>query len=212
MRKIGLAIVGLIISVSVIATAANQTSTETAKQQTIPESETAVAIFAGGCFWCMEHPFDETEGVISTTSGYTGGKELNPTYKQVAYGKTGHTESVKVVYDPKKVSYEKLLKIYWPNVDPTTNDRQFCDPGRQYRPAIFYLNEEQKRLALESEAQINETKTFKEPLLVEITQASTFYPAEGYHQDYYLKNPLRYKYYRAACRRDSRLEELWGKS
>lgn len=180
--------------------------------QTVQTEKQAIAIFAGGCFWCMEPPFDKLDGVISTTSGYTAGNTENPTYREVSAGKTGHTEAVKVIYDPSKVSYEKLLKVFWPNVDPTTDDRQFCDPGSQYRPGIYYLNEEQKRLALESEAHVNATKTFKEPLKLEIIQATTFYPAEEYHQDYYLKNPLRYKYYRLSCGRDARLKELWGSS
>jgi peptide-methionine (S)-S-oxide reductase len=196
--------IGLLVGVSTIATAAHHGGTETVK--------TEAAIFAGGCFWCMEHPYDETRGVISTTSGYIGGHKVDPTYQEVSAGKTGHTEAVKVVFDPSQVSYETLLKIFWPNVDPTANDHQFCDYGSQYRPGIFYTSEEQKRLALASEAQINATKTFKQPLKVEITKATTFYPAEDYHQDYYIKNPLRYKYYRLSCGRDGRLDELWGKN
>ncbi len=206
MKIIKLVIAGLLAAAGFHAAASDHSFAEPA-----PEQSEAIAIFAGGCFWCMEHPYDEIDGVISTTSGYTAGNTENPTYQQVSSGKTGHTEAVKVVYDPRKVSYEKLLEVFWPNVDPTTNDRQFCDPGSQYRPGIYYLNEEQKRLALESEAHINATKTFKEPLKVEIIQATTFYPAEEYHQDYYLKNPIRYKFYRLSCGRDARLEELWGK-
>lgn len=168
------------------------------------------ATFAGGCFWCMEHPFDEIPGVISVTSGYTGGQKKNPTYEEVSAGGTGHAESVQVVYDPARVGYEKLLSVFWHNIDPTAKDRQFCDSGHQYRSAIFYHNEEQRRLALQSKALLEKNKTFKEPVVTEIVQASEFYPAEDYHQHYYKKNPIRYKYYRYRCGRDQRLKELWG--
>jgi len=172
----------------------------------------STATFAGGCFWCMEPPYDEIPGVISTTSGYIGGQKKNPTYEEVSSGRTGHTEAVQVVYDPKKVSYQKLLDVFWMNIDPTTPNAQFCDHGSQYRSGIFYHNEEQMRLALASRDQIERTKRFREPIVTEITKAATFYPAEDYHQDYYKKNPLRYKFYRANCGRDQRLEQLWGKS
>lgn len=172
---------------------------------------TAKATFAGGCFWCMEAPFDKLEGVISTTSGYTGGHTKNPTYKQTSSGKTGHTEAVQIIYDPRKVSYEKLLNVFWHNIDPTTPDKQFCDRGNQYRSEIFYHNEEQKRLADASKATLNKSKLFKAPIVTQVTQASTFYAAEDYHQDYYKKNPIRYRYYRYGCGRDKRLEQLWGK-
>ncbi len=172
---------------------------------------TAEATFAGGCFWCMEAPFDKLEGVISTTSGYTGGHTKNPTYKQTSSGKTGHTEAVQIIYDPRKVSYEKLLNVFWHNIDPTTPDKQFCDRGNQYRSEIFYHNEEQKRLADASKAALNKSKPFKEPIVTQVTRASTFYAAEDYHQNYYKKNPIRYKYYRYGCGRDKRLEQLWGK-
>ena len=168
------------------------------------------ATFAGGCFWCMEHPFDEIPGVVSVTSGYTGGLKKNPTYKEVSAGGTGHAESVQVVYDPARITYEKLLSVFWHNVDPTAKDRQFCDSGHQYRSAIFYHNEEQRRLALQSKALLEKNKTFKEPVVTEIVQASEFYPAEDYHQHYYKNNPIRYKYYRYRCGRDQRLKELWG--
>ena len=180
-----------------------------AQQKQPPGTE--IAIFAGGCFWCMEPPFDEIPGVISTTSGYTGGHKKNPTYEEVSAGRTGHAESVQVLFDPKKVSYQKLLEVYWRNIDPTTPNAQFCDHGSQYRTAIFYQNEEQLRLAQASRAEIERTKTFREPLVTEITKASEFYPAEEYHQDYYKKNPLRYKFYRATCGRDARVQEVWGK-
>jgi peptide-methionine (S)-S-oxide reductase len=170
------------------------------------------ATFAGGCFWCMEPPFEALDGVVSVTSGYTGGSEVDPTYKQVSSGITGHTEAVEIVYDPAKVSYERLLDLYWHNVDPTTDDRQFCDRGRQYRPAIFTHDEAQKAQAEASRAAIEKTKAFKDKIVVEIVAATRFYPAEDYHQDYYKKNPIRYKYYRNGCRRDDRLDELWGKA
>ena len=168
------------------------------------------ATFAGGCFWCMEHPFDEIPGVISVTSGYTGGHKKTPTYEEVSAGGTGHAESVQVVYDPAKVTYEKLLNVFWHNIDPTTKDRQFCDSGHQYRSAIFYHNEEQHRLALQSKAELEKSKPFKGPVVTEIVQATEFYPAEEYHQHYYKKNPIRYKFYRTSCGRDQRLKELWG--
>jgi peptide-methionine (S)-S-oxide reductase len=168
------------------------------------------ATFAGGCFWCMEHPFDELPGVVSVTSGYTGGQKKNPTYEEVSAGTTGHAEAVQIIYDPAKVSYEKLLSVFWHNIDPTVRDRQFCDVGNQYRSAIFYHNEEQHRLALQSKAQLEKIKTFREPVVTEIVQATEFYPAEEYHQHYYKKNPIRYKFYRTSCGRDRRLKELWG--
>ena len=170
----------------------------------------AKAIFAGGCFWCMEPPFDKLPGVISTTSGYIGGQKRNPTYEEVSAGTTGHTEAVQVVYDPKKISYAKLLEIFWRNIDPTVKNRQFCDVGAQYRSGVFYQDQEQKRLAEESRAALEKSKPFKDPIVTEITLASEFWHAEEYHQDYYLKNPLRYAYYRAGCGRDARLKQLWG--
>ena len=173
-----------------------------------PSLETA--IFAGGCFWCMEAPFDKLDGVISTTSGYTGGHKPNPTYKQVLAGGTGHTEAVRVVYDPEIISYSKLLSVFWRNIDPTVNDRQFCDIGSQYRPAIFYGGEKQRSLSVASKVALGAKKLFKEPIVTEIVMATTFYPAEEYHQDYYKKNPARYKLYRFGCGRDKRLKALWG--
>lgn len=173
-----------------------------------PETETAV--FAGGCFWCMEPPFDKLEGVLSTTSGYTGGTVKNPTYKQVSAGGTGHAEAVKIVYDPAKISYSELLDVFWKNIDPTTPDRQFCDRGSQYRSAIFYLDEEQKKLAEASRDALEKNKPFDGSIVTTIEAGSTFYPAEEYHQDYYTRNPYRYKFYRYSCGRDQRLEELWG--
>jgi len=168
------------------------------------------ATFAGGCFWCMEHPFDELPGVVSVTSGYTGGQKKNPTYEEVSAGGTGHAESVQVVYDPAKIGYAKLLERYWHNIDPTAKDRQFCDTGHQYRSAIFYHTEEQHRLALQSKQALEQSKPFKGSIVTEVVPASEFYPAEDYHQHYYKKNPIRYKYYRTRCGRDNRLKELWG--
>lgn len=168
------------------------------------------ATFAGGCFWCMEHPFDQLPGVVSVTAGYTGGHTKDPTYEEVSAGGTGHAESVQIVYDPARISYEKLLEVFWHNIDPTVKDRQFCDSGHQYRSAIFYYNGEQHRLALQSKAALEKSKSFKGPILTEIVKATEFYPAEEYHQHYYRKNPIRYKFYRYTCGRDQRLEELWG--
>lgn len=170
--------------------------------------KTEDAIFAGGCFWCMEPPFDKLDGVISTTSGYISGHQKNPTYKQVTSGKSGHTEAVKVVYDPKKVSYKQLLDVFWVNIDPLNPNGQFCDYGTQYRTGIYYLNEKQLYLATASASSIN--NILANPVVTEIVSATTFYPAEEYHQDYYQKNPVRYNYYRWNCGRDNRLEELWG--
>jgi peptide-methionine (S)-S-oxide reductase len=172
---------------------------------------TAKATFASGCFWCTESDFDKVDGVLSTVSGYIGGKVANPTYEQVSSGRTGHTEAVEVTYDPKRVTYERLLEVFWFNVDPTTKERQFCDVGSQYRPGIFVHGAEQRRLAEASKAQIEKIKTFRQPIVVEITDATTFYPAEDYHQDFYTKNPNRYAFYRNGCGRDARLVELWGK-
>ena len=196
----------LMFSVSVIVLWAAGTA-YSASQSSTP-AETAKATFAGGCFWCMEPPFDKLDGVLSTISGYAGGKKKNPTYEEVSAGNTGHTEVVQVTYDPKKITYEKLLDVFWHNIDPLTANRQFCDAGSQYRTAIFYHDEAQKRLAEESKRALS--KRFKEPIVTEITRAAEFYPAEDYHQDYYIKNPLRYKFYRYNCGRDRRLEELWG--
>jgi peptide-methionine (S)-S-oxide reductase len=171
----------------------------------------AEATFAGGCFWCMEPPFDKIDGVISTTAGYTGGKKKNPTYEEVSSGSTGHAESIRVIYDPAKVSYQKLLEVFWHNIDPLARNRQFCDIGNQYRSAIFYHNEEQHRLAEASKAELEASSRFKKPIVTQIVPAGEFWPAEEYHQDYYKKNPIRYHYYRWRCGRDERLEELWGK-
>jgi len=168
----------------------------------------AIATFAGGCFWCMEGPFERIPGVISATSGYTGGTKANPTYEEVSDGNTGHRESVQILYDPRKVTYAQLLDTFWHNVDPTDNSGQFCDHGPQYRAAIFYHDAEQKRLAEASKAALE--KRFH--VVTDILPASQFWPADEYHQDYYKKNPIRYHFYRFNCGRDQRLEQIWGKA
>jgi peptide-methionine (S)-S-oxide reductase len=169
-----------------------------------------VATFAGGCFWCTEADFDKVPGVISTTSGYIGGTVANPTYKQVSSGKTGHIEAVQVRFDPEKTSFAKLLAAFWPTIDPLTPNRQFCDSGSQYRSAIFYHDNDQRRQAEASKAELATSGRFTEPIETEILPATEFYPAEEYHQDYYIKNPIRYSYYRSNCGRDARLAEIWG--
>lgn len=192
------AIIGSLLCVTLIASAA----------QPAP-GKTVTAIFAGGCFWCMEPPFDALPGVMATTSGYTGGRKANPTYREVSAGGTGHIESVQITYDPGEISYKKLLEIFWRNVDPLDDGGQFCDRGDSYTTAIFYQNDEQQKLAEQSKAAIEQK--FSKPVVTTIRPATAFYAAEEYHQDYYKKNPLRYKYYRYSCGRDRRLEELWGK-
>jgi peptide-methionine (S)-S-oxide reductase len=180
-----------------------------ATQVTVPPGH-AVATFAGGCFWCMEPPYDKLPGVVATISGYTGGAKVNPTYQEVSSGATGHTEAVQVVYDPKKVTYEQLLDVFWHNVDPTVKDRQFCDSGSQYRTGIFYHDAAQRKAAEDSRAALEKSKPFKQPIVTQIEMAGAFYPAEDYHQDYYKKNPVRYQIYRSGCGRDARLKDLWG--
>src|SRR5215510_978209 len=200
-RAVGGAIaLSAFVSLGLVASAAGQGS---------EPQRTAIATFAGGCFWCVEADFDKVDGVISTTSGYTGGSVANPTYQQVSAGGTGHTEAVKVAYDPAKVSYEKLLDVFWHNHDPLAKNAQFCDHGEQYRAGIFYHDEDQRRLAEASRQAVQ--KRFKEPVQTEISPAGAFYVAEDYHQDFYQKNPVRYKFYRYNCGRDKRLEQLWGK-
>ena len=180
------------------------------EKKPVSEEKLGKATFAGGCFWCMEPPFDKVQGVLSAISGYTGGTEKDPTYEQVSSGKTGHLEALQVIYDPSRVSYSQLLDIFWKNVDPTQGNGQFVDIGPQYRTAIFYHNEEQRRLALESRNRLQESRKFAKPIVTEIRPATEFYPAEDYHQDYYKKNPIRYKYYRLGSGRDQFLEETWG--
>jgi peptide-methionine (S)-S-oxide reductase len=172
---------------------------------------TAKATFAGGCFWCVEEVYDKIPGVISTVSGYMGGHVKNPTYEQVSTARTGHAEVVQVEYDPSKVTYARLLEVFWRNIDPTQKDGQFCDHGPQYRSGIFYHNDEQKRLAEASRLNLSKNKPFKGEIVTEITKAADFYPAEGYHQDFHTKSPTRYKFYKSGCGRDARLQQLWGK-
>jgi len=172
--------------------------------------KTEKATFAAGCFWCTEEAFEKVPGVVSAVSGYTGGTVKGPSYEQVSSGRTGHTEAVEVTFDPAKVSYEQLLDVFWVNHDPTVKDRQFCDSGSQYRPEIFYHSDEQKKLAEASKAKWEKQKPFKQPLLTPITKASAFYPAEDYHQDYYRKNSLQYRFYVTGCGRYARLDSLWG--
>jgi peptide-methionine (S)-S-oxide reductase len=169
------------------------------------------ATFAGGCFWCMQPPFDKLDGVISTTVGYCGGKKENPTYKQVSAGRTGHAEAIEILYDPSRVSYTELLNVFWMNIDPTQENGQFADIGAQYRTAIFYHSEEQKRLAEASKKELKNTGRFSKEIVTEIVPATPFYRAEEYHQDYYKKNPLRYKIYRYGSGRDDYLVRKWGK-
>ena len=170
---------------------------------------TATAIFAGGCFWCLEADYEKLPGVLGAESGYTAGKTVNPTYKQVSAGGTGHTEAVRITYDPAKVSYPQLVEYFWRHIDPTVKDRQFCDVGTQYRSGIYWQNEDERKVAEASRDELLKSGKFRE-IHTEIVAASAFYPAEKYHQGYYKKNPIRYNYYRRGCGRDARVEELWG--
>ncbi len=172
----------------------------------------ATAVFAGGCFWCEETAFEGVPGVVAVISGYTGGQAPNPTYEQVSSGVTGHAESVQVIYDPSKISYEKLLDIFWHNVDPFQANGQFCDHGNQYRSAIFFKDEGERKAAEASKARLESDARFKGKIVTQIVPASTFYPAEEYHQDFYKKNPVRYHTYRTGCGRDARLKEIWGEA
>ncbi len=185
-------------------------SSPTAATPAAPGAKTETATFAGGCFWCVEADFDKVPGVISTTSGYTGGKVANPTYEQVSADRTGHAEAVQIVFDPARVSYEQLVEKFWRTIDPTVRDRQFCDAGTPYRTAIFANSDAQLAAARASLAALEKSKPFKEPIVTPVERAGAFYPAEEYHQDYYKKNPVRYSYYRTSCGRDARLKQLWG--
>jgi peptide-methionine (S)-S-oxide reductase len=195
---------------SFAAAAALALAAVVAGAQSAAPATSAKATFAGGCFWCVEADFDKVPGVLSTTSGYIGGKTANPTYEQVASKITGHAEAVEIVYDPSKVSYEKLVEHFWRTIDPTTKDAQFCDHGSPYRSAIFANDAAQLKIAQASLETLKKNKPFKEPVVTEILSAGPFYKAEDYHQDYYKKNPVRYQYYRSACGRDARLKQLWG--
>ncbi len=200
-----LAIAALVGGAMALVTAEGQTSATP-----LAAPGLAKATFAGGCFWCMEPPFDELDGVISTTSGYTGGERQHPTYGEVSSGRTAHAEAVEVVYDPAKITYAQLLDVFWRNIDPLTRNRQFCDHGAQYRTAIFFHDAEQERLARKTKRHLEESGRFADPIVTQIAEAHQFWAAEDYHQDYYLKNPIRYKFYRFGCGRDRRLKELWG--
>jgi peptide-methionine (S)-S-oxide reductase len=180
-------------------------------RDTVKAAAPATTYFAGGCFWCMEEVFEKVEGVIGVVSGYMGGTVANPSYEQVSAGQTGHAESVEVTYDPDNVSYQKLLEVFWRNVDPVTANAQFCDRGTQYRAVVFYGTEEEQKQAEASKRAIEQSKRFAEPIVTQLRKASLFYPAEEYHQDFYKKNPIRYKYYKFSCGRAQRLEALWGK-
>ena len=181
-------------------------------QPVVESGEPAKAYFAGGCFWCMEEAFEKVDGVIAAVSGYMGGTAQNPSYEEESSGRTGHAESIEVLYDPSKVTYNQLLEAFWRNVDPITPSAQFCDHGTQYRAAIFYQNDQEKRFAEESKQAIEQSKRFTQPIVTQIVMASQFYTAEEYHQDFYKKNPIRYKFYKYNCGRAQRLDELWGKS
>ena len=181
-------------------------------QPVVESGEPAKAYFSGGCFWCMEEAFEKVDGVIAAVSGYMGGTVQNPSYEEVSSGRTGHAESIEVLYDPSKVTYNQLLEAFWRNVDPITPTAQFCDHGTQYRAAIFYQNDQEKRFAEESKQAIEQSKRFTQPIVTQIVMASQFYTAEEYHQDFYKKNPIRYKFYKYNCGRAQRLDELWGKS
>ena len=208
-RRLALAALAAVALAATLSLASAQEAKPTPDAKPV---ETKTAIFAGGCFWCMEPPFDRTEGVLATTSGYIGGTTPKPTYEQVSSGRSGHTEAVQVTYDPAKVTYEKLLDVFWRNIDPLDAGGQFCDRGSQYRAGVFYLDEAQRKAALESKTALDDAKRFKTPILAEITAAGPFTAAEDYHQDFYKKNPGHYYRYRAGCGRDRRLEELWGKA
>jgi peptide-methionine (S)-S-oxide reductase len=179
-------------------------------QAAVPAAVADTATFAGGCFWCMEPPYDKIDGVASTTSGFAGGEKANPSYREVASGATKHTEVVQIVYDSTKVSYERLLRVYWHNVDPFDGSGQFCDRGSQYRPAIFAHTDRQRRLAEQSKETV--AARFDQSLAVTINDLDAFYAAEEYHQNYYQKNPADYKRYRQGCGRDARLREIWGEA
>jgi len=203
----GVALAGIVLLATAVIADDKRNDTVKSMEQT---DNQATATFAGGCFWCMEPPFDKLEGVISTTSGYIGGQKDNPTYKEVSAGGTGHAEAVQILYDPGKVTYTQLLEVFWRQINPTTPDRQFVDVGSQYRAAIFYHDPEQKRLAEESKEQIAQSGRFDGPIVTQIVEAGKFWPAEDYHQDYYMRNPVRYKYYRWGSGRDQYLKSVWG--
>ena len=207
---VAIASVSLVACSQAQSPASDPSATSAAATAAQASGPTAKAVFAGGCFWCVESDFDKVPGVLSTTSGYTGGKTANPSYEEVSSNLTGHAEAVEIVFDPAKVSYAQLVEHLWRTIDPTTKDRQFCDVGSPYRTAIFAQDTDQLRIAQASRAALEKTKPFADPIVTEVVQADTFYPAEEYHQNYYRKNPVRYDYYRTGCGRDARLKQLWG--
>ena len=203
----------MLLKLAAIAVLASMAASDLhAEEELKGGAATEVAIFAGGCFWCMEPPFDELDGVLSTVSGYIGGTAEDATYKRVAAGATGHYEAVRIEFDPSKVDYGQLLKVFWRNIDPFDGNGQFCDKGPQYRAAIFTLTDRQRELAEASRTKLADEKREEGRFQTEVLPAMTFYPAEDYHQDYYIKNALRYKFYRWNCGRDQRLERVWGPS
>ena len=206
-RKITLLLITMLVMGGMNMTLAG----EGGKGASAPPKKMEKATFAGGCFWCMEPPFEKLKGVDAVISGYTGGRTEDPKYEEVSSGRTGHAEAVEVHYDPSQISYAELLDVFWRNIDPTTKDRQFVDTGSQYRTAIFYHNDEQKRLAEDSKKKLDASGRFGKPIVTEIVPAGKFYPAEEYHQDYYKKNSARYKFYRFNSGRDQYLERIWGK-
>lgn len=212
MKKLLILVVGLLVFGQVYQLfAGSSDEADIAKRAEARQNEKYErAVFAGGCFWCIQPPFDYLDGVITTTAGYTGGTEVDPTYKEVSWGKTTHTEAVEVIYDPEKITYDKLVTIFWMNIDPTDADGQFVDRGKQYRPGIFYLNGEQKKTVLASKKKLEESGRYDKPIVIEITEATPFYDAEEYHQMYYKKNPIRYKSYRMSSGRDQYLEKIWN--
>lgn len=198
------------VALSVLSLATPMDAIAAGDTKTMPAKGEAVATFAGGCFWCVESDFDHVPGVARTISGYTGGLLKDPTYRQVSAGNSGHVEAVQIYYDPGKTSYEALLDVFWHSVDPTDTGGQFCDRGDSYATAIFANTAEQQKIAEASRARLNKSDVLKRPIVTPVRTAGAFYPAEGYHQDYYRKNPLRYKFYRLSCGRDARIKELWG--
>ena len=209
--KLRLAVFAALLSLGVVWLFAGSREAASWTPPAGPAPGLSHATFAGGCFWCMEAPFDAIPGVYATTSGYAGGKQKNPTYEQVSSGSTGHAESLQVAYDPARVRYEQLLEVYWHNVDPSDGGGQFCDRGNQYRPAIFYDGEAQKQAALDAKRALEASGRLGKPVVVQVVPLEAFYPAEDYHQDFYKKNPVRYRMYRSGCGRDRRLAQLWGK-
>lgn len=209
---LGIASLGLAACSPSRAPAPSAATNPSATPAALTTGPTEKAVFAGGCFWCVESDFDKVPGVLSTTSGYTGGKTANPNYQEVSSNMTGHAEAVEIVFDPTKVKYAQLVEHFWRTVDPTTKDRQFCDVGSPYRTAIFAQDDAQLQVAQASRAALEKSKPFADPIVTEVVKADTFYPAEEYHQDYYTKNPVRYNYYRTGCGRDARLKQLWGEA